>query len=40
MLMACMQGEAPAGVEFIDVEEEYIVDAQGNGSWQQLKAAN
>ncbi len=28
-----MQGSAPAGVEYIDVEEEYVVDAEGNGSW-------
>jgi hypothetical protein len=27
------QGEAPAGMEFIDVEEEYVVDEAGNGAW-------
>ena len=32
-----MQGGAPAGVEYIDVEEEYVIDEQGNGSWQQIK---
>ncbi len=32
-----MQGGAPAGVEYIDVEEEYFIDEQGNGSWQQIK---
>ena len=24
----------PAGMEFVDVEEEYIVDESGYGSWQ------
>lgn len=28
------QGSAPEGVEYIDVEEEFVVDADGNGSWQ------
>ena len=32
-----VQGGAPAGVEYIDVEEEYVVDEHGNGSWQQLQ---
>jgi hypothetical protein len=29
-----VQGSAPEGVEYIDVEEEFVVDAEGNGSWQ------
>lgn len=33
---ACTQGHAPAGVEFVDEEEEYVVDAQGRGSWQPV----
>ena len=31
-----MQGQAPAGMEFEDVEEEYIVDDSGYGSWQPV----
>ncbi|KAK9842717.1 hypothetical protein WJX74_001301 [Apatococcus lobatus] len=30
-------GKAPAGMEFVDIEEEYVLDEQGNGSWQRLK---
>lgn len=29
-----MQGGAPDDVEFVDVEEEYVVDENGHGSWQ------
>ena len=31
-----LQGKAPAGIEYIDVEEEYVVDEHGQGSWRQL----
>ena len=31
-----MQGKAPAGMEFVDVEEEYVVDDAGYGSWQPV----
>ena len=31
-----MQGQAPAGMEFVDVEEEYVVDDSGYGSWQPI----
>ena len=30
------QGQAPAGMEFVDVEEEYVVDDSGYGSWQPV----
>lgn len=30
---------APAGYQFQDFEEEYVIDAAGKGSWQQVKAA-
>ena len=33
-----MQGHAPEGYQFEDVEEEYMVDAAGRGSWQPLQA--
>jgi hypothetical protein len=32
-----LQGGAPDGVEFIDEEEEYVVDEQGVGSWQPAR---
>jgi len=31
-----LQGKAPAGMEFVDVEEEYVVDEHGFGSWQPV----
>lgn len=31
------QGGAPDGVEYVDVEEEYVVDEQGRGSWQPAR---
>lgn len=30
------QGEAPENMEIIDVEEEYVVDEAGIGSWQPV----
>ena len=32
----CWQGKAPAGMEFVDVEEQYVVDDAGYGSWQPV----
>lgn len=32
-----LQGGAPDGVEFVDVEEEYVVDEQGRGSWRPAR---
>jgi len=32
-----LQGQAPEGYQFEDVEEEYVVDATGRGSWQSLQ---
>ena len=38
--MNITSGGAPAGYEFHDVEEEYVVDPEtGVGSWQRAKAA-
>ena len=34
--MQTLQGGAPPGVEFIDHEEEYVVDERGVGSWKPL----
>lgn len=31
------QGKAPRGVEYIDVEEEYVVGPDGRGSWRPVK---
>ncbi len=37
-LLNIIQGGAPAGYEYLDVEEEYVVDAKtGSGSWQLAK---
>ena len=30
------QGQAPKNMEIIDVEEEFVVDDAGNGSWQPV----
>lgn len=39
-LLNIIQGGAPAGYEYHDVEEEYVVDPKtGVGSWQVIKAA-
>ncbi|CAL5227697.1 g10705 [Coccomyxa viridis] len=35
-LLAIAQGKAPAGMEFVDVEEQYVVDEAGYGSWQPV----
>lgn len=32
-----LQGKAPRGVEYIDVEEEYVVGPDGRGSWRPVK---
>ncbi len=35
-LMAILDGAAPEGVKFVDVEEEFVVDpATGVGSWRK-----
>lgn len=31
-----LQGKAPAGMEFVDMEEQYVVDDAGYGSWQTV----
>eukprot|EP00208_Stichococcus_sp_RCC1054_P003321 CAMPEP_0206141444 /NCGR_PEP_ID=MMETSP1473-20131121/12936_1 /ASSEMBLY_ACC=CAM_ASM_001109 /TAXON_ID=1461547 /ORGANISM="Stichococcus sp, Strain RCC1054" /LENGTH=236 /DNA_ID=CAMNT_0053536021 /DNA_START=463 /DNA_END=1170 /DNA_ORIENTATION=- len=33
-LLTVLNGGAPDDVEFVDVEEEYVVDENGHGSWQ------
>lgn len=35
-LLTITQGKAPAGMEFVDVEEEFVVDEAGYGSWQPV----
>lgn len=35
--IGCQQGKAPRGVEYIDVEEEYVVGPDGRGAWRPVK---
>jgi hypothetical protein len=37
MTHGIVHGGAPDGVEFVDEEEEYVVDEQGRGSWQPAR---
>ncbi|KAK9818345.1 hypothetical protein WJX72_010997 [[Myrmecia] bisecta] len=39
-ILTIAAGGAPAGVEYEDVEEEFVVDEHGHGSWQPYKRGN
>lgn len=36
-LLNILAGGAPDNVEYLDVEEEYVIDEDGNGSWQPAR---
>ena len=39
-LVAILSGAAPEGMEFVDVEEEFVIDtATGKGSWKPVVGA-